>query len=119
MAWFSTSSKPPNETAAPSTDGAYIAPDRSTRAKCYEARDRFFDCLEQNGIIDSIREKEKAGKACATEEKGMAMTCAASWVGVLRVDCLESVGARVVRSPLLKDKELGQTSYHGIGTDAS
>lgn len=85
MGLFSSSSSAPppaHENAKPSSDGAYIAPDRYTRARCYEARDKFFACLEQNGIIDSIKDKEQADKVCGNEERGMALECAASWVGL-------------------------------------
>lgn len=66
-----------------STDGAPIAPDRSQRAKCWEARDSFFTCLEANGIIDSIGEKSKADKACGGENKVFERDCASSWVSTL------------------------------------
>lgn len=63
-----------------SSDGAPIAPDRSQRAKCWEARDAYFGCLDKNGIIDSIAEKNKAEKGCASEGKGFEANCASSWV---------------------------------------
>ena len=74
------SSTPSHANPPPSSDGAFIAPGRQKRARCYEARDRFFACLEQNGIIDSIKDKEQADKACSSEDRGMGMECAASWV---------------------------------------
>ncbi|KAI6246631.1 Cytochrome c oxidase subunit 6B-like protein new16 [Erysiphe necator] len=63
-----------------SSDGAPIAPDRTQRQKCWEARDAFFKCLDQHEIIDSIREKEKADKFCNLEEKPFRTECASSWV---------------------------------------
>jgi cytochrome c oxidase assembly factor 6 len=63
-----------------SSDGAPIAPDRSQRSHCWEARDLYFDCLEKNGIVDSIKEKDKAEKACSTEGRGFEANCASSWV---------------------------------------
>ena len=81
MGWLSWPSQPSQPT--PTSDGAYIAPDRSKREKCYEARDTFFACLEQHGIVDSVKDEEHklaAAKVCGNEEKGMAKECAASWV---------------------------------------
>ncbi|KAF8860993.1 hypothetical protein BDZ45DRAFT_295377 [Acephala macrosclerotiorum] len=79
MGFFSSS---PTGPPAPkiSTDGAPIAPDRSQRAMCWEARDSYFACLDKNNIVDSIGEKDKAGKACAAEGKGFEANCASSWV---------------------------------------
>lgn len=82
MGLLSTSpaSSPTPTAPTPSTDGAYIAPDRIARAHCWTARDNFFLCLERNGIVDSIREKEKADSACGAEDKEFGKECAKSWV---------------------------------------
>ncbi|KAI7238364.1 hypothetical protein KC330_g2650 [Hortaea werneckii] len=62
MGWFSTGNSqaapPPPE---PSQDGGFIAPDR-------------------NGIIDSVKEDEKARQACAPELAQFEKACASSWV---------------------------------------
>ncbi|KAK5114708.1 hypothetical protein LTR62_002282 [Meristemomyces frigidus] len=63
-----------------SQDGGYIAPDRSARQMCWDGRDSFFQCLERNGIIDSVKEDEKAKKLCAPELKEFEKYCASSWV---------------------------------------
>ncbi|RQM08248.1 hypothetical protein DH86_00001448, partial [Scytalidium sp. 3C] len=63
-----------------SSDGAPIAPDRSQRAKCWEARDIYFQCLDKNDIVDSLKEKDKAAKACSSEGKAFEANCASSWV---------------------------------------
>lgn len=78
MGWFSSSSKP----AAPeaSNDGGYIAPDRTRRAQCWEGRDKFFQCLDRIGVIDSVKEDEKAKKSCAPELQEFEKACAESWV---------------------------------------
>lgn len=65
---------------APSSDGAYIAPDRTARQHCWDARDGFFACLERNGIVDSITDKEKTNKACGRENEKLEGECAKSWV---------------------------------------
>src|SRR5947199_9828081 len=79
MGLFSSS---PASPAAPkiSTDGAPIAPDRTQRAKCWEARDAYFRCLDKNGIVDSIGEKDKAEKNCSYEGRAFETNCASSWV---------------------------------------
>jgi len=81
MGWFSTGNSqaapPPPE---PSQDGGFIAPDRSARAVCWEGRDNFFKCLDRNGIVDSVKEDEKARQACAPELAQFEKACASSWV---------------------------------------
>ncbi|KAI9745883.1 MAG: hypothetical protein M1818_000564 [Claussenomyces sp. TS43310] len=76
----STSPSPP----APkiSSDGTPIAPDRSQRSKCWEARDAYFSCLDKHDIVDSLSSvnKSKANKECAQESKGFETNCATSWV---------------------------------------
>lgn len=90
MGLLSSSSPPPTHTnPTPSPDGAFEAPNRQSRAHCWTARDNFFACLERNGIIDSIREKDKAMEACGTEGKDLRKECAASWVGYLDICKLE------------------------------
>jgi len=63
-----------------SSDGAPIAPDRTQRAQCWEARDAYFKCLDKHAIIDSIKEQDKSAKACATESRAFDANCASSWV---------------------------------------
>ncbi|KAL8727928.1 MAG: hypothetical protein Q9181_005519 [Wetmoreana brouardii] len=82
MGWnpFTTTDASNPSSPQKSSDGAFIAPDRSSRSKCYEARDAFFVCLDRAGILDSIAEEEKAGKECGGLDKEMGRECAASWV---------------------------------------
>lgn len=63
-----------------SSDGAPIAPDRTQRSRCWEARDIYYGCLDKHDILDSIAEKEKAAKVCAVEGRGFEANCASSWV---------------------------------------
>ena len=79
---FGSSTQSPQQ-PKPSADGAFIAPDRSSRAKCYEARDAFFECLDKIGILDAIKDEEKASKKCGDVEKVFGRECAASWVSFL------------------------------------
>ena len=81
MGWFGlTKDTPSPSTPEPSNDGGYIAPDRSSRAQCWEKRDQFFRCLDQNDILDSVKEDDKARKACAPELMEFEKACASSWV---------------------------------------
>ncbi|KAL8991780.1 MAG: hypothetical protein Q9188_007697, partial [Gyalolechia gomerana] len=63
------SSTPSTPSPQPTSDGAYIAPDRSARDRCYEARDAFFACLDRANIVDSITEADKAEEACGKLER--------------------------------------------------
>ena len=83
MDLWSSSEKPSRPPPKISVDGTPIAPDRSQRAKCWEARDAYFRCLDKNEIVDSISEKDKAERACAVDGRGFEASCAASWVSVL------------------------------------
>lgn len=77
----SPSQQPPSHTTpTPSADGAFEAPDRSSRARCWRARDDFFACLERHGIVDGIKEAERAEAVCGREGQGFERGCAASWV---------------------------------------
>lgn len=78
MGFFTSSPSP--TTPEKSTDGGFIAPDRSARDKCWSGRDAFFKCLDENDIIDSVKEDEKARKLCAPELKAFEAACADSWV---------------------------------------
>ncbi|TEY56942.1 hypothetical protein BOTCAL_0223g00220 [Botryotinia calthae] len=79
MGLFSSSqtSLPPPKIGA---DGAPIAPDRSQRSQCWEARDAYFKCLDKNEIIDSLTENAKAQKFCGSEASVFDQNCATSWV---------------------------------------
>ncbi|KAF1984154.1 hypothetical protein K402DRAFT_337144 [Aulographum hederae CBS 113979] len=67
-------------TAKKSSDGAYIAPDRTERAQCWEARDSYYSCLDRHDILDSLKEGEKAKNCCPEESKQFERNCASSWV---------------------------------------
>jgi cytochrome c oxidase assembly factor 6 len=68
------------------TGGAFESPSRSNRAKCYESRDAFFECLDRNNILDSVHTKDgiaKSKKACGQQDEVFEKNCAHSWVGQL------------------------------------
>jgi len=83
MGWFSWGSSEAQPRAKQSADGAFEAPNRSDRARCYEARDAFFECLDRNNILDSIGDKQAvaaAEKACGKFNQEFEKSCAHSWV---------------------------------------
>ena len=89
MGWFGLTSDTPGPAPSPSApppsnDGGYIAPDRTSRARCWEGRDKFFECLDRNDILDSVKEDEKARKACPQELKEFEANCASSWVAYFK-----------------------------------
>lgn len=63
-----------------SADGAFQAPNRTERAKCWAARDAFFSCLDHHSIVDSIKEHSLAGERCGKEGQVFEKDCASSWV---------------------------------------
>ncbi|KAF2667204.1 hypothetical protein BT63DRAFT_375660 [Microthyrium microscopicum] len=56
------------------------APDRISRAKCWDSRDRFFLCLDKHDILDALKDEDKATKACPSENQKYEENCASSWV---------------------------------------
>ncbi|KAI9888509.1 MAG: hypothetical protein M1814_006871 [Vezdaea aestivalis] len=73
-------SQPAGPAPKAAADGKPQAPDRSAREQCYQAREAFFKCLDANGIIDSVKDKDAAAKYCGADLKGFEANCAASWV---------------------------------------
>jgi hypothetical protein len=78
--WPSFWSSPPPPGPKLSADGTPVAPGRSERSKCWEARDEYFRCLDRIEVLDSIAEKDKAENGCGAEGKGFEADCASSWV---------------------------------------
>lgn len=79
MGWlpsFGSSSSP----ADAKSKEAYEAPDRVKRAKCWDSRDAYFKCLDENNILDAIGNKDTAEKACGKESQSFEQNCASSWV---------------------------------------
>ncbi|OTB12220.1 hypothetical protein K445DRAFT_321218 [Daldinia sp. EC12] len=58
------------------------APDRTERQQCWDARDKFYQCLDKHDVIDSLNGdgKKIAEKQCAAENKGFEQNCASAWV---------------------------------------
>lgn len=78
MGWNPWSSGDSNKNAA--SDGGRIAPDRTSRARCWEGRDSFFACLDKNDILDGIKDDKKARQKCANEVAEFEAACSQSWV---------------------------------------
>lgn len=76
MGWLSQVAEGPK----PSPDGAYEAPNRTSRARCWEARDTYFRCLDRAGILDGIKDQDEALRQCKAESTELDHECASSWV---------------------------------------
>ncbi|KAK3290615.1 cytochrome oxidase c subunit VIb-domain-containing protein [Chaetomium fimeti] len=57
-----------------------VAPSRAERARCWEARDAYFACLDAGGIVDAVKDDRKAAAACGAESGRFEKDCAAQWV---------------------------------------
>lgn len=59
-----------------------VAPDRSERKRCWEARDKYFACLDRHDVIDPVSGEGKvlADKNCAAEDVVFGQDCATAWV---------------------------------------
>lgn len=76
MGFFSSSSSNPSSSTG--SENAKIQ-NREDRARCWEARDAYFGCLDTQGVVKAGTEEGK----CAGEEKKYGESCAKSWVSVL------------------------------------
>ncbi|KAE8148178.1 cytochrome oxidase c subunit VIb-domain-containing protein [Aspergillus avenaceus] len=77
MGWLPWSSESKTNTAS---DGGRIAPDRSSRQKCWEGRDMFFSCLDNNNILDAIKDDKEARRKCGKEIAEFETACSRAWV---------------------------------------
>ncbi|KAI0475511.1 oxidoreductase-like protein [Xylariaceae sp. FL0804] len=77
--WFSSSE---DEKRKQEVVSGARAPDRSERQQCWDARDRFFACLDKHDIVDSVGGEgaAAAAKHCAAEDKFFHENCAKAWV---------------------------------------
>lgn len=83
MSWFFGSSPAPTSPSSPAQtpDGGFKPMNRAERAKCWEARDTLFSCLDRHQILDAIKEDGKVRDKCARENALYETDCATSWVG--------------------------------------
>jgi len=83
MGWWPFSSSPSGPNNLPrSSDGGRIAPDRSSREQCYEARDVFFACLDRHDILDATKHDREARRNCAKEIAEFEAACSRTWVSI-------------------------------------
>ncbi|KAL2753178.1 hypothetical protein ACRALDRAFT_1077649 [Sodiomyces alcalophilus JCM 7366] len=79
MGLFNPFKSPESKRAEEVRTGA-VAPDRRERAKCWEARDAYFACLDRVGVIDAIKHDGEARKGCPSENEAFERDCATAWV---------------------------------------
>lgn len=79
MGWLPWSSGE-SKTSPKTSDGGRIAPDRTSRARCWEGRDKFFACLDRNNILDAIKDDNEARRKCAKEVEEFEAACSQTWV---------------------------------------
>ena len=82
MGWFGSTAPPEKE--AKKVD-EYKPLDRTERQACWEARDTYFACLDQNRILDALKDPETARRKCHREGEAFERDCAASWVGSIQI----------------------------------
>jgi cytochrome c oxidase assembly factor 6 len=73
------SSSSSSSSSSSTTPVAGAAPNREERAACWTARDAYFTCLDQNGVIAAGDDKGP----CQREKKGYEGSCSRSWVSPL------------------------------------
>jgi len=78
---YFTASSPDDKRREEVRTGA-VAPDRSERKRCWEARDKYFACLDRHDVIDPVTGEGKAvaDKNCAAEDAVFGQDCATAWV---------------------------------------
>ncbi|KAI5959273.1 uncharacterized protein KGF55_005423 [Candida pseudojiufengensis] len=59
-----------------------IAPDKRQRVQCWDSRDRFFQCLDEHYIDNSLDPKEisKVNSKCGDIKQKFEKDCVKSWV---------------------------------------
>ncbi|KAJ5723193.1 Cytochrome c oxidase assembly factor 6 [Penicillium malachiteum] len=76
MGWLPWSS----DDSKKASDGGRIAPDRTSRARCWEGRDLFFACLDRNNVLDGIKDDKEARRKCSKEVAEFEAACSSTWV---------------------------------------
>ena len=77
---------------AKSADGGYVAPDRSSRERCYESRNIFFECLDKHDILDANKHDTESRQKCPKEVADYERDCAKSWVSCGSFGCMMHLG---------------------------
>jgi len=81
MGFFGLFGQSEDEKRATEVRAGVVAPTRSERQRCWEARDSFFSCLDANEIVDALKDEKKAAKACGMQNAQFEKDCATQWVG--------------------------------------
>ncbi|KAH3681741.1 hypothetical protein WICPIJ_007300 [Wickerhamomyces pijperi] len=78
MGLFSSSSSQQSSTT--------VAPNRSKREQCWESRDLYLDCLEQNKIDNpnDVKKYQEELKKCQKQSDAFDRDCAKSWVSYFK-----------------------------------
>ncbi|CDR42914.1 CYFA0S10e03774g1_1 [Cyberlindnera fabianii] len=65
-----------------STPKESTPPNRSKREQCWDARDKYYQCLETNKVDNPLEDKfaPVIKKECSSVEKEFEANCASSWV---------------------------------------
>lgn len=80
MSWFRSTPPSPKQDPGQTESGEYKPLDRNERQACWEARDAYFACLDQNNILDAIKDEPQAKQKCGRASDAFDRDCAASWV---------------------------------------
>jgi hypothetical protein len=83
------SSSSSSSSSSSTTPVAGAAPNREERAACWTARDAYFTCLDQNGVIAAGDDKGP----CQREKKGYEGSCSRSWVSLSQLSGRDETGA--------------------------
>ena len=77
--------------------------DRVSREKCWKGRDAFFACLDRNGVVDPLSQKnvDTVGKECGREKGEFEEGCVATWVDYF---CKKRV-MEIQRAQLIEDAQ--------------
>ena len=51
-------------------------PTRSQRQQCWDARDKYFGCLDKTGLVDAVPDPN----VCSADRQGFERHCIGSWV---------------------------------------
>ena len=70
----------PEAQRAQSIRAGTVAPTRSERQRCWEARDAYFACLDAHNIVDALKDEGTAAKACGAQSTQFEQNCATQWV---------------------------------------
>lgn len=106
MGWLPWSSSSSTDTSKAS-DGGRIAPDRTSRERCWEGRDKFFTCLDNNNILDALKNEKEAQSKCGSELAEFEGACAKAWVCSSSSECNPIHFNPILRVSLESDTDAG------------